>query len=114
MTAVLLLLIAALVLAAAARLLRGGWMPIHSEHAEYDYRSLTLGGIPLEELYGPDAVRHPYPLSTPPDSLLFVDAPHFAPHAPIPWEYQRAAMLAEQRIPADWIQPHPTYYSNPS
>ncbi|MBP2341100.1 hypothetical protein JOF41_007354 [Saccharothrix coeruleofusca] len=36
------------------RWLRYGWLPVHSEHEPLDFASLTIAGIPIEELGLPD------------------------------------------------------------
>lgn len=105
-------LITMLVSAAATRMLTGHWMPVHSDHVEVDYRSFTMGGIPIEEIYDPaTAVRHPYPLSEPCDMPLFVNAPQFEPE---PWRRHYLAMSASWRIGAPLATPDPKWFINPS
>lgn len=99
----LLLCIAYLVGLTAERLIKGAWLPIHSEHVELDHMRLTINGIPIEMLYGPDAVRHPYKLSEPVD-FLFDE-----PIVPAPpggyFNADRAAFLMERHIAAMTAKP---------
>lgn len=115
MSAAVAVLLAVLLLVAAARMLRGRWMLIESEHVEVDYRSLTLGGLPMEEIYDPaTAVRHPYPLSEPCDLPVFVNAPRFELFEPEPWERHRLAMLTSCRAAAEVRDRKPNLFSDPS
>lgn len=83
-----------LVGAVCARWSRSGWMPIRSAHAVLDFRSLTLDGIPIEEVFDhATAVRHPYPLSEPDDLPIFLDPLVFRFEEPRPdpfrtWQFQ--------------------------
>lgn len=84
-----------LVSLAVRRWLKGGWLPIHSEHVEIDYARLTINGIPIEMLYGPDAERHSYPLSEPLEFLLLEP---LDPPAGVSWDESTAMLRAQWRI----------------
>jgi hypothetical protein len=85
---------------------RDGWMPVHSEHVPTDFASLTVNGIPIEVLYGPDAERHPYRLSEPDEfPPLLMDGPLVQPPSGGYFSADRAAWLASQRMAAQVARP---------
>lgn len=100
-----------LVSLAVRRWLKGGWLPIHSDHVPLDFASLTINRIPIEVLYGPDAERHPYPLSEP---LGFLFQEPIAPpslFADSSWDASTAMLRTQWRINAgltDRISPFTT------
>lgn len=94
-------MVGVLVVLAAVRMATGHWMTVHSDHVPLDLMRLTIADIPIEMLYGPDAVQHPYPLSEPID---FVDQP-FVPLTRRPfvsptWHGSVAMLRAQWRIAA--------------
>lgn len=113
MTGVAVILIGILLTAATIRLASGHWMPVRSEHVPLNLAALTINNIPIEVLYSPDAVRHPYPLSEPADFLL-TERPLFQP----PQDTFRADMHAfriAERLRAETAKPGDLFrHFNPS
>jgi hypothetical protein len=93
---------AVLVVLAATRMLAGHWITVHAEHVPLDFMRLTIAGIPIEMLYGPDAVHHPYPLSDPID---FVDQPIVPPaDTGASWHENVTMLRAQWRIAAQGLE----------
>jgi hypothetical protein len=88
---------------------RGDWMPVHSEHVPTDFASLTINNVPIEVLYGPDAVRHPYKLSEPDETppALLEQTAIFTPPPAGYFNADLALWKAADRLAARTAQPDP-------
>jgi hypothetical protein len=116
MSSVPIILLGLLVAAAVFRMFSGHWMPITSGHVEVDYRSLTLGGLPMEEIFDPaTAVQHPYQLSEPHDPLVLVNAVRFDDLGLDHFGRDLTQFRLRLRFEAKYVSPDLSrWYDNPS